>query len=207
MSLVIRDESISRALIEERRASGLDRYDEVWEGVYVMSPMANNEHQRLVTDIAAVIKTVFDWKGLGQTLAGANVSDRRESWTENYRVPDVLVLRGDSSAVDCETHWFGGPDLAIEVVSPGERVLDKLEFYARVGTNELLIIDRQPWKLTLYRRCSGTKMDQIAEFSRDNPVVFQSEVVSIRFSIDFDRQLLRLESGEGVKLLEITISS
>lgn len=44
MSLVIRDESISRALIEERRASGLDRYDEVWEGVYVMSLMAKNEH-------------------------------------------------------------------------------------------------------------------------------------------------------------------
>lgn len=122
-------------------------------------------------------------------------------------MPDVLVLRGDSSAVDCGTDWFGGPNLAIEVVSPGERVLDKLEFYARVGTNELLIINRQRWKLTLYRRRSGTKMDQIAEFSRDNPVVFQGEVVSIRFSIDFDRQLLRLESGDGAKLLEITISS
>jgi len=207
MSLVIHDEVMSRLLIEQRRASRLDQYDEIWEGVYVMSPMANNEHQRLVTDIAAVIKTVFDWKGLGQTLAGANVSDRRDEWSKNYRVPDILSLRNDSSAVDCGTHWFGGPDLAIEVVSPGEQVLDKLDFYASVGTEELLVVDRDPWRLTLYRRQENGKLKQAGDCSRENQSMLQSNVVPIRFGVVFDQKLLRLEDPNGAKLRDIEIDS
>ena len=34
-------------LIRERRECGGDRYDEVWDGVYVMSPLADNVHQEL----------------------------------------------------------------------------------------------------------------------------------------------------------------
>ena len=36
-------------LIRERRECGGDRYDEVWDGVYVMSPLADNEHQQTWT--------------------------------------------------------------------------------------------------------------------------------------------------------------
>lgn len=197
MSLVINDEAISRALVEQRRGSGLDQYDEVWEGVYVMSPMANNEHQDLVTEIAAVIKTVVDWKGLGRTLAGANVSDRRDDWKENYRVPDVLVFSENSSAIDCVTHWFGGPDLAIEIVSPGERVLEKLAFFAQVGTKELIVIDRNPWQLTLYQRKSNGKLVPVNVCSHASRSVLLSDVVPIRFDIDFDQQWLRMIDGDN----------
>src|SRR5262249_19157191 len=50
------------------------------------------------------------------------------------------------------THYCGGPDLAIEIVSPEDRSRDKLDFYAEVGTREVLIVDRNPWQLELYRR-------------------------------------------------------
>lgn len=99
-----------------------------------MSLLANNEHQGFVTQISSVFTFAIDWKGLGKTLAGANVIDRREGWKENYRVPDVLVFRSNCQAIDCGTHWFGGPDLAIEVVSEGEQSLEKLDFYAKVNT-------------------------------------------------------------------------
>ena len=48
MSVVVNDENFANELIAQRQASGADRYDEVWEGVYMMSPIANNEHQALV---------------------------------------------------------------------------------------------------------------------------------------------------------------
>jgi Uma2 family endonuclease len=151
MSILIHDQAFADDLLARRRASGTDVYDEVWEGVYVMSPMANNEHQSLATEFAAAITTVIDWRGLGRTLAGGNVSDRRDDWTQNYRIPDVLVFLNETEAEDCGTHWFGGPNFAIEIVSPGDRTLDKLGFYAAVGTRELLVIDRDPWKMTLYQ--------------------------------------------------------
>ena len=87
--------------------------------------------------------------------AGVNVSDREFYWKENYRCPDVAVRLNETSAVNMETHWFGGPDFAIEVISPKDEARLKLPFYASVGVRELLIVDRFPWKLELYRLEAG----------------------------------------------------
>ena len=37
-----------------------DRWTEVWEGVTVMSPLANNEHQKLATRLSRVIGDVIE---------------------------------------------------------------------------------------------------------------------------------------------------
>jgi len=55
-------------------------------------------------------------------------------------VPDVLVFSNDTAAIDRKSHWLGGPELAIEIVSPGDKTLEKLDFYAAVKTQELLVI-------------------------------------------------------------------
>jgi len=81
MTVMICDPALADSLIEQRQRDGHDRYDEVWDGVYVMSPIADNEHRSLATRIAAVLVTQIDFRGLGQTLAGANVSDREDDWT------------------------------------------------------------------------------------------------------------------------------
>ena len=41
MALMVLDPTAEKRLKAERQASGLDRYDEVWEGVYVMVPLAS----------------------------------------------------------------------------------------------------------------------------------------------------------------------
>ena len=48
MSLMVLDKRIAEELLTERRAWGGDHHDEVWDGVYMMSPLPNNEHQELV---------------------------------------------------------------------------------------------------------------------------------------------------------------
>ena len=94
--------------------------DEMWEGVLVMPPLANNEHQRIVSKLTSAFSSVIDWDAGEQALPSANVSDRDAGWTYNYRDPDC------NPAHDCGTHWHGGPDMLVEVISPGENPLAEL---------------------------------------------------------------------------------
>jgi len=34
---------LKRLIIRQRRESGADRFDEVWDGVYVLAPLADNQ--------------------------------------------------------------------------------------------------------------------------------------------------------------------
>jgi hypothetical protein len=44
MSALILDPGLVEQMIEQRRAWGADKHDEMWDGVYVMTPLPNNEH-------------------------------------------------------------------------------------------------------------------------------------------------------------------
>ncbi len=155
MTTVINDRETERRMIARRRRLGHDKFDEVWNGVYVMAPLANIEHQDCVGGLQTLFSIVVQWPGLGVVLPGTNVSDRRTLWKKNFRCPDVAVFLNGTRAINCGTHWFGGPDFAVEVASSGERVKKKLAFYAKVETRELLIVDRYPWNLSLYRLADG----------------------------------------------------
>src|SRR6266446_3876870 len=155
MSILIDDAGLEERILAERRAQGIDHHDEVWEGVYVVSPIPNNEHQDLVGNLVMFLKLVIQKPGLGKVYPGVNISDRRDDWRQNYRVPDVAVFLTDCSAQDCGTHWLGGPTFACEILSDKDRTREKIPFYAKVGTQELLLIDRDPWTLELYRWRDG----------------------------------------------------
>lgn len=182
MTLLITDPELEERLLAERRAWGGDRYDEVWDGVYVMSPIANIQHQDLVMGIAYAFHSVVGLPGLGTVLPGTNVSDRAVDWEKNYRVPDVAVYLKGNPAQHRETHWLGGPDLAVEVVSRGDRTREKLGFYAAVGTRELLVVNRRPWSLELYRLDEGS-LGLIGASTLDNPGQLASAVVPLGFGL------------------------
>jgi hypothetical protein len=67
----------------------------------------------------------------------------------------VLAFFKGTSARNCGTHWLGGPDFAVQILSPGDRTPDKFPFYASVKVRELLVIDRDPWSLELCRLRGG----------------------------------------------------
>lgn len=185
MTALIGDPELARRLIAERQATGQDKYDEVWDGVYLMSPMANPEHQDVVTELAAILVEVVRRNGLGRVHAGGNVSDRDDDWTKNYRCPDILVFLKGNPAECREAYWFGGPDFAVEVVSPGDRAYEKLPFYAQVNTREVLIVDRNPWMLTLYRNQNGT-MVEVGRSSQESYLELASDVVPLSFAMSSD---------------------
>ncbi len=151
MPTFICDPELEKRLRAERALTGADRFDENWDGVHVMAPLANNEHQQIVSRLTAIFEQLVGWPQLGMVFPGVNVSDRVKGWKSNYRCPDVAVFLKGTTAVNHDAFWCGGPDFAVEVVSEGDRSLEKLPFYAQVSTREVLIVHRQPWILEMYR--------------------------------------------------------
>lgn len=177
MTTIILDEYAEERVLAERRANGLDRFDEVWDGVYIMSPIANNEHQFVATELAAVVREIC--RGFGaKVFAACNVSDRETDWEQNYRCPDVAVYFPANPAKNLQTFWFGGPDFAVEVVSKKDQTWEKLGFYASVQTRELLIVDRDPWKLSLLR-LNGQQLTIFATSTIDESAAIASEVIGV----------------------------
>jgi len=182
MATLVTDRLLAEELIQQRRANGSDRWDEVWEGTYVMTPLPNDEHQQIVSRLTSIFEEVIGWPGLGDVRPGVNVTDREDDWTANYRCPDVAVYLQDTHAENRDTHWLGGPDFLVEVVSPDDRTRDKLDFYAKVGTREMLVVDRAPWSLELYR-LSGSELKLTVTSSVASPTVLSSEVVPLSFAL------------------------
>ena len=182
MALMVLDPAAEARLKAERQASGADRYDEVWEGVYMMAPLANNEHQKLQGGLVAAITNAFGWATPELVLPGANVSDREDGWEHNYRCPDVVVVCAGGAARDCGTHWSGGPDFCVEITSPGDRSRDKIDFYSRIGVRELLVVDRDPWALELYRLDAG-RLEPAGRSKPGAADVLTSEVVPVSFRL------------------------
>jgi Uma2 family endonuclease len=148
----------------------------------MMAPLANNEHQDLQSGLTSAVYAAVATPGLGRVQAGANVSDRVEGWLDNYRIPDVVAVLPGSAARDCDTHWCGGPDFCVEIASRYDRSRDKLAFYGSIGVRELLLIDRNPWELELYR-LNGGRLELVGRSNATQDDRLASEVVPLSFRL------------------------
>lgn len=182
MATLITDLELQQQLQAQRREAQADRFDEVWEGTHVMNPMPNIEHQVLATQLSAIFHQHLGRAKGTLICAGVNVSDRKTDWKQNYRCPDVAVYLADTKAENCDTFWYGGPDFAVEIISPGDRSREKLEFYASIGTRELLIVDRYPWQLELYRLADG-QLRPAAISSVPKAEIVESAVIPFTFGL------------------------
>jgi Uma2 family endonuclease len=120
-------------LLERRRRSGLDRLDEMWEGVYHMVPAPSHAHGDLESQLHTIIRPLAHRAGLtmtGQCNLGEGEHD--------FRVPDGALHRPGASGT-----WHPTAALVIEIVSPGDESWEKLPFYAAHHVDEVLIADPQ----------------------------------------------------------------
>jgi hypothetical protein len=176
----ILDPALAREYILDRQSRQSDKYDEVWEGVYIVPPLANNPHQRLVGALANVFFQLVTLEAKGDVLPGANVSDRDEGWEANFRDPDIVVVLKGGRAVDCTTHWMGGPDFLTEIESrKGEADL-KLPFYERIQVREVLVIERDTRRIRLYRH-DGQHLTLVAAQPFENGKWLISQVMPLAF--------------------------
>jgi Uma2 family endonuclease len=176
------DQTAAVRLRAERQAAGIDGHDEVWEGVYVVSPIADIEHQEMGAELWHALRSCFLPEDGARVLPSVNVSDRMEGWINNFRVPDAAVFLANGPGRDCKTHWYRGPDLAVEILSNNDPAYEKMDFYAANGVRELLIIDRVPWAIEMYRISEGAlKLVGAVKTTADEPLA--SEVVPAEFRL------------------------
>ncbi len=200
MTVLIENPAQEQNFIEQRRRLGIDRHDEVWNGVYIVSPDPNNEHQQIVSRLCHCFLDSVEIEGLGLVYVGGNVTDQDDDWTKNYRCPDVAVFLRGTTAQDRGTHWLGGPDFAVEVISKGDRSRQKFDFYAAVGTRELLLIDREPWALELYR-LEGSSYILVGKSEPGRPDVLTSAVLPLSFRLaeGQPRPTIEVRHADGVQ--------
>jgi Uma2 family endonuclease len=133
MRAVVLDPSTAsfEELLERRRRSGLDRFDEVWDGVLHMVPAPSGPHSSVEWQLARLLGPLADRAGLhpgGQFNLGDDEND--------FRVPDGGLHRAPPLAT-----WYPTAALVIEIVSPGDESWEKLPFYAAHEVDEVLIVD------------------------------------------------------------------
>jgi len=92
------------------------------------------------------------------------------------------VFLRDGSAENCGTHWRGGADLLVEITSPQDRTREKIPFYSRLGVAELLLVDRQPWTLELYRLQAG-QLKLVGRSNAETGEVLLSAKVPLTFQL------------------------
>lgn len=202
--VVVLDAEIGRGIIEDREAKGVNQHDEVWDGVYIIMPIANNEHQDITGGLTGVFYLAIAMTGLGRICPGVNVSDREEDWTDNYRCPDVAVFLNDSAAKNRGAYWLGGPDFAVEIVSRGDRSRDKIDFHAKVGARELLLLDRAPWALELHQLRDGCLvLAGVSTPAEPQPVSSSILPLSFRLVPTEPRPWLEIRHHDGVQVWRV----
>ena len=118
-------------LLERRRRAGADRFDEVWEGRYVVAPDPHSNHGAVMGELYRLLKVTGSRLGLRAALT-FNLGG-----PDDYRIPDAGLIPGPAGV------WHDTAVLVVEVLSPDDMTFDKLDFYTAHGVRELLVVGWQ----------------------------------------------------------------
>jgi hypothetical protein len=120
------------ALIDRRRRAGVDRLDEVWEGVHHMVPGPGFDHARTGQQLAELLGPLARTAGLVAAISEFNLGESEH----DFRVPDGGLHRPGAGGV-----WLSTAALVVEIRCAGDETWQKLPFYAAHDVDEVLIVD------------------------------------------------------------------
>jgi len=89
----------------------------------------------------------------GAAVMQINVS-APDRWDQDYRIPDVAVMQPDR--LPQGEAMFVQPNVVFEVRSPGDETDEKLAFYAAVGVEGVVVVDRDTKATQVFALSSGT---------------------------------------------------
>ena len=118
----------------------------------MMSP-AGSEHGALTIEIGRILGNFVKPRGLGAVL-GADPGFVIAQNPDTVRAPDVAFLRAERVGERLPKGFFpGAPDLAVEVLSPGDRatgVLEKVQDWLAAGCLAVSVVDPKKQTVTVY---------------------------------------------------------
>jgi Uma2 family endonuclease len=136
------------------------RYELVKGELKKMSP-AGSEHGAIIVNITLFLAQHVKARGLGVCF-GAETGFKIVSDPDTVRAPDVAFVsreRIPESGIT-KKFWPGAPDLAVEVLSPGdtyEEVDEKVEDWLDAGARAVWIVSPKRRSVTVYRSMTDVK--------------------------------------------------
>ncbi len=130
------------------------RYELVEGNLREMAP-AGHQHGRIAINVSTPLAQHVKANNLGVVYA-AETGFKLASNPDTVRAPDVAFVRRErvESVGDSEGFWPGAPDLAVEVVSPGDRYTDveeKVFDWLDAGARLVIVANPRKRLVTVYR--------------------------------------------------------
>lgn len=154
-ALVLEPDAHFLAWLDDRRRRGVDRFDEVWDGVLHVVPFPGFDHQDFEGELEVVLRRVTAATNL-KVLHNFGVYDPIKG-EKNLRGPDVLVAALSHIS---QRGVEGRAELVVEILSPNDESRDKFGFYAGCGIPEFWIIHPVTRVAEVYVLDHGTYVDQ-----------------------------------------------
>lgn len=134
-------------------ADDAHRY-ELIEGRLVVREPPGHFHGYVAAEVLASLRNHVKKNGLGRTYAAETGFTLRKN-PDTVRAPDAAFVRKERLTPDIRKRGYfpGPPDLAVEVVSPGESVREveeKALHWVDAGTLLVIVIDPEREKASVY---------------------------------------------------------
>lgn len=134
---------------------------ELLQGELVMMTPAGYEHARLVSRIDTRLAFFVERHALGEVLSGEG--GFQIGWNpDTVRAPDVAFIGSQRIPRNRTPGFFqGAPDLAVEVVSPGDRaaeVVAKARMWLDAGCRAVWVVDPGTQSIAVYRTCQEAEV-------------------------------------------------
>lgn len=138
------------------------RYELVKGELIRMSPPPGHEHGLVVMRIAVPLFEHIETNNLGVVYA-AETGFLIEENPDTVRAPDVAFVRREliERAGDVQGYWRGAPDLAVEVLSPSDRVRkveETVQHWLDAGARMVWVVSPKLRTITVYRSLSNIEM-------------------------------------------------
>jgi Uma2 family endonuclease len=117
-------------------------------------PPAGSEHGAVAVNITLVVAQFVKAHGLG-VVFGAETGFKIASDPDTVRAPDLAFIRCERIPAGGipRGFWPGAPDLAVEVISPGDtytEVEEKVSDWLNAGMRTVLVLNPRSHTVTVY---------------------------------------------------------
>ncbi len=155
---------------------------ELINGELIKMPLPELPHGRIATRLAVSLAQFVSEHGLGEAFN--EIGFKLTSNPDTVLGPDVCFISKWrlEEIGDVTGYWLGPPDLAVEVLSPGDRpgkVNKKISQWLGFGTKQVWIVDPKHSTVTVYRSPSDT-----TRFSGSDYLEAQDLLPGFRISLD-----------------------